>query len=56
MNVCFELRTLTEQIFSIRENILPKLRPSSNEYIETEKLYNQLCVEREALEERLFYK
>lgn len=51
----FELRSLTEDIFDIRKNIMGRLDdPLSEEYMELEAYYNELCQRREELEREIF--
>ena len=52
----FTLRELTEQIFIIREWVLKYENPSSEKYKETVDYYNELCKERDLLEEKIFGK
>lgn len=55
-NTYFELRELTEQIFTLREWVLKNENPSSKKYKESVDLYNELCKKRDLLEERVFGK
>lgn len=52
----FTLRELTEQIFIIREWVLKYENPSSEKYKEAVDYYNELCKERDLLEEKIFGK
>lgn len=50
----YDLRQLTESIFYIREWVLKFLNPSSKEYIDATKEYEQLWQQRDALEDEIF--
>lgn len=53
---CFDLRCLTENIFYMRECVLKFLNPSSKEYIDATKIYEELWIERDELEHDIFDK
>lgn len=50
----YDLRQLTESIFYIREWVLKFLNPSSKEYLDATKEYEQLWQQRDALEDEIF--
>ena len=52
-NRYYDLRCLTEDIFRIREGKLKFLNPSSKEYKSIAENYNELCIEREELEDEI---
>lgn len=52
----YELRCLTENIFYLREYVLKFLSPSSREYVDATKFYDELWKERDRLEHDIFDK
>ena len=52
----FELRCLTENIFYLRECVLKFLKPSSKNYIDVTKIYEDLWRQRDQLEHDIFDK